>query len=127
MFFKKRTAESYLLELAPSVNKKVKEKVNSDSYTEEVQLKADVTKIKDILEFLGSFSDQHYSQFKQEMNSVLDSKKNNRIHLVSCINSYMAYFEEHGGMPKPVKEMTPSQAFLGLYHACISQDNNFYK
>ena len=127
MFFKKRSAEDELAELAPYVNKKVKDMVDSPSYKEKLEVEVGASKVVDVSKLLGSFPDAYYLPFKKEIDSILKHKKSNRILLISCINSYMAYFEQHGGMPKSVKAMTPSQVFLGLYHACVSLDSSFYE
>lgn len=127
MFFKKRSAEDELAELAPYVNKKVKEKVNPGEYDEGLQLKVDSSKINDLLETMGSIPDEHYHLFKEEMDRILKNKQSNRIHLISCICSYMAYFEEKGGLPKTLSNMTPSQLMLGLYFVCTLFDDKFYE
>ncbi len=127
MFFKKRSAEDELAELAPYVNKKVREKVISGEYDKKLQLKVDSSKINDLLETMGSIPDEHYHLFKEEMGQILKNKQSNRIHLISCISSYMTYFEEKGGLPKTLSNMTPSQLMLGLYIVCALFDDKFYE
>ena len=127
MFFKKRTSEEDLAELAPYINKKVKEKVNSDSYVEKIQIEADISKIKNLLEVFESLQDEGLQSFQEEMNSIISNKKSNRIHLISCISAYMAYFEKNGGIPKTLKHLTSCQLVLAIYWVCILFDDNFYK
>lgn len=127
MLFKKRSAEDELAELAPYVNKKVREKVISGDYNEKLQLKVDSSKLNNLLETMGSIPDEHYHLLKEEIDRILKNKQSNRIHLISCISSYMAYFEENGGLPKVLSNMTPSQLMLGLYLVCILVDDKFYK
>jgi hypothetical protein len=125
-FFKQKTAEEHLQELAMSVTKKVKEKILDGDFDQELQIMADKTKASLMCEILKEDTSDACSYLVYEIGSVIKDHEWNRLHLISCISVFMAYIEQHGVFPKPLRNMSSCEVFLGVYYACINADQEFY-
>ena len=123
--FKGDDAEIYIEQLAISVNKKLKEHLTLSSELGIAQLQADYNKTEMLSEAFKPGLENYHDPLKRELSRIVCSNEYSKIHLASCISSFMALFEKEG-VPKEISNLSPGEIFYRTYQACIKLDRQFY-